>query len=360
MVVGQTARRALTVFTVGIFAVTLFAFLVLPNASAVGEIFAAAGAENVAPPSPLSPARLALWPHLYIIGVQKAGSSSLHHILSEHPGVGVAYQPAGGNRGALVPRAVGSVVKEVNFWTRDFGRGPSYYDSWWRPEDNGLVKVDATIQMITEVRASQRLRWLVPDARMVVMLRDPVDLLYSEYQMNLRNGMEERRYKTARTLRQLWDAERAAMEKALKRETRSGGDGIAGWSSLLEVAGAGELFSGLGYIGRGLYAEQLAAWLRLWPRSQLHVIRSEDFYAGADSARRVMRGLEAFAGLAPFDYTDEQLADATFPVPTENYTAPHDYPPMEPALRSEMTKWFAPFNRDLEALLGRSFDWPAS
>ena len=94
------------------------------------------------------------------------------------------------------------------------------------------------------------------------------------------------------------------------------------------------------YVSRGLYAEQLERWLRLFPRDRLLVLKSEDLFA--DPERALRQTLE-FLGLRPWrpaEFAAHHLAS---------------YPDLDPAARRRLVDFYALHNERLSALVGRDF-----
>jgi hypothetical protein len=102
------------------------------------------------------------------------------------------------------------------------------------------------------------------------------------------------------------------------------------------------------YAGRGLYAEQLERWLELFPRRQLHVIRSEDLFLQPVAE---LDGLADFLGIA-------RMGASTFDKRTVQSKEPTS--PLTPALRSRLSEHFAPHNQRLADLLGWTESWTAT
>lgn len=96
------------------------------------------------------------------------------------------------------------------------------------------------------------------------------------------------------------------------------------------------------YLARGEYVVQLERWLAMFPREQLLILRSEDLY---QNPARVLAESQAHVGLT------------THPCPRFE---PHNhggYGGMSPATRADLQRHFAPYNKQLYALLGRDFGW---
>jgi hypothetical protein len=112
-----------------------------------------------------------------IIGVQKGGTTSLHVYLQDHPRI---YLPPD---------------KEAEFFTPD-----SRYQMGWprfveqfmlnAPPDKLWGKV--TPQYMLDPRVPQRMRELMPDIKLIAVLRHPIQRAVSQYKMCLRRERDHR------------------------------------------------------------------------------------------------------------------------------------------------------------------------
>src|SRR5690606_9595554 len=114
-------------------------------------------------------------------------------------------------------------------------------------------------------RAPERIAAHVPGARLLVVLRDPVERAYSSYLYQVARGLE-----TAPTF-----------AAALAEERRRGAEG---WPPVWH------------YRAMGCYAEQLERYLARFPPEQLMVRFHEDLVRGP---RAFMREVYAFVGVDP-------------------------------------------------------------
>jgi hypothetical protein len=240
-------------------------------------------------------------PSFLIIGGQRCGTTSLYRYLSEHPDV----HPG--------------LVKEIQFFTLNYGKGVDWYRSQFPPESVGGHSFDASPYYLFHPAAPERASGLLPDARLIALLRNPVDRAFSHYQHNVGNGLED-----------------LGFEEALEaEESRLAGD--PGYS--------GAAHRRYSYVARGMYEPQLARWLDRYDRSALKVLVSEEFFADpAGSFAGVLR----FLRLREFDLPSYQA-----------YTrrGRWDGPPLSPETRRRLQEVFREPNRRLEALLGRSLPW---
>lgn len=106
--------------------------------------------------------------HLILGGTIKAATSSLFDRISEHPQV------------------CGSKVKETWFFSMiysgDLEQDSKEYASYFTPQDEHRVLFEASPEYLTyKENVAPRIKRLVPDARLLFVLRNPVDRLYSYF-----------------------------------------------------------------------------------------------------------------------------------------------------------------------------------
>jgi hypothetical protein len=166
-------------------------------------------------------------------------------------------------------------------------------------------------------------RELVPEARLVALVRDPVDRALSHYNHERALGREPLSFEDALAAE---DDRLRGEEQKLVADPRY--FSREWWSHT--------------YKARGRYADQLERWLDVFPREQLLVVPSDDLAdAPAGTHARVLE----FLGAAP------HRLDA-YPRVYER-----EYEPMEPETRVRLAEEFAEPNRRLYRLLGRELGW---
>jgi hypothetical protein len=102
-------------------------------------------------------------PTFVVIGSMRSGSTSLARYLGAHPQVFV------------------SPTKEVHFFDRHFDRGLDWYEQHFVDAGDALQRGEATPEYFYGEQTMQRLKATLPDARLLVILRNPVDRAYSHY-----------------------------------------------------------------------------------------------------------------------------------------------------------------------------------
>lgn len=259
---------------------------------------------------------LRLLPDFIVIGGKKCGTSSLYNYLAEHPGVAPAFR------------------KEVHFFDNNPGRrGTLFYRAYFptslyrrrveRVRGTKLLTGEATPYYLFYPLAPRRVRDVVPDAKLIALLRNPVDRAYSHYHHEVRNGTEG-----------------LSFEEAIEREAeRLGGEQERMLRSDGYDSASHRRYS---YLSRGIYVDQIRNWRDHFPEEQLLILRSEDLFA--DPASVLSQTLD-FLGLPPLE--------------REEYSKDNkgSYLGMDPAIRGRLAEYFKPHNERLYKYLDRDFGW---
>lgn len=250
--------------------------------------------------------RFGAQPNFLTLGVQEEGTTSLYRYLALHPRVSPA------------------LVKEVHYFDFHYGCGATWYRAHFAPQARlaarGLRTGEASPEYIFSPDAPQRVAASFPDVKLIVMLRNPVERAYSQYQMSVRRGFETLPFAEALALEpERLAAERLGVEPAYAR---------------------GSSHRHHSYLAKGHYAEQLEAWFRWLPREQFLILESEAFFrAPAEAYGRTLAFLEL----------PEHRLRGYRNLNGWGYTA------LEPEVRASLEAYFAPHNARLEALLERPF-----
>ena len=245
-------------------------------------------------------------PDFIILGAQKAGTTSLFSWLGAHPRVRPPQR------------------KEIHFFATHFVNGLPWYQAQFPPPEPGTWTGEASPYTLYHPLAAERLAATYPHARLIVLLRNPIDRALSHYHHVCRSGMEHLDFATAISLEGL---RLEGEEDKLRRDAR--------YVSLNH-----RRFS---YLSRGLYARQLRHWLRFFPRTQLHLLLFEDLVRDPAAA---LQSVEDFVGLPRWQ------PDA---FPAENTGG--RYPPMPPPLRAALADFFREPNARIAEILGRDPGW---
>jgi hypothetical protein len=253
-------------------------------------------------------------PDFLIIGAQKAGTTALYAYLLRHPAI------------------VGPSWKEVSFFDRHYARGEAWYRGHFAnalrrrvvARRTGVEPLagEASPSYVFHPLAPARVARLIPDVRLVVLVRNPVDRALSQYQHEVALGREP-----------------LSFEQAIEREDeRMRGE----LERLRDPSYFSHAWWNYTYVSRGRYVEQLERWLEVFPRERLLIVPSEDLLERpGDTYARVLE----FLG-APAHELDSYPRIFT-----------REYADMQPATRRLLAERFAEPNRRLYELLGRDLAW---
>ncbi len=217
-------------------------------------------------------AGLRMTPSFVLAGAQRCGTTSLFRALVAHPSV------------------LGPVHhKGVNYFDINYARGWAWYQGHFplrsvarvRARSGAPVTFEASGYYAYHPHAATRLARDLPDVKVVVMLRDPVERAYSAYKHERARGFETEPFARALAL------EDERVEADLER-MRADPD-HAGFSHRHHS-----------YRRRGQYAEQLQRFVDLLGRDRLHVVDSARFFA---APQEEFARLTDFLGLARHDGT---------------------------------------------------------
>jgi hypothetical protein len=123
-----------------------------------------------------------IWPNFYIVGAVKSGTTSLYAYLRQHPQV-------------FLP-----TMKEPHFFTRphpspeqthliQYVANVEQYQHLYRGANQFPRIGDASPSYLWCEEAPERIHAVQPDARIIVILRDPVQRAYAQYLMDFNEGV---------------------------------------------------------------------------------------------------------------------------------------------------------------------------
>lgn len=246
-------------------------------------------------------------PDAVIIGTKRGGTTSLAAYLYAHPDV---LPP--------VPRRL--APKGVRYLDEHPGRTPRWYRSHFATalargsaHPPRKITAEATANYFFHAEGAALLARAAPDARAVVILRDPVERAWSHWREQVRRGLETLSFEDALGS----EEERLA---TMPPEARAN----------------------IAYMRQGRYADLLPAWQDAFGERLLVLLSEEMFTDPGATYERML----AFIGLAPYEL--------------DRYDA-WNYRPaeagMSPETRARLEDAFADSDRRLPALLGRPLPW---
>lgn len=243
-------------------------------------------------------------PDFLIVGAQRCATTSLHHYLLQH-------------RAVLGPR----LTKGVHWFDTGYQRPLAWYRSNF-PTTGRRAALESQLGIRAVVGESSpyylfhpdapgRIRQVLPAAKLLVILRDPVQRAWSHYHHEVERGFES-----------------LTFEEALAAEDERLGDPFGHQHH--------------SYAARGHYLDQLERLWQLFPRPQVLVLLNEDLAADPGA---LLAEAHRFLGVPH-----------QAPVVARRWNERRK-PPMPEGARSALTARFAEPNRRLAEALGRSLPW---
>ena len=254
-------------------------------------------------------------PDFLIIGAARSGTTSLYEYLSQHPSV------------------IPGVGKEVYFFDKNFSKGINWYKSFFptklskskleNKQKRSCLTGEATPRYLYHPHTPKRVFDLIPNVKLIILLRNPIDRSFSHYQMEYSSGHEKLSFEDATFQEQ----ERIKDDKE-KMFTND---------SFYSVE-----FYRKSYLTRGIYVDQLKRWFEYFPREQFLILKSEDFYS---KTSEVYQQVLDFLGLSKFELNSFKAHRM------------RKYSTISANTREKLTDYFRPYNEQLYQLLDRNFDW---
>jgi hypothetical protein len=254
-------------------------------------------------------------PDFLILGAQKAGTTALYAYLRWHPEI------------------TGPSFKEVSFFDRHYPRGEMWYRAhlparprqWVARRRRGRWPVvgEASPSYLFHPLAPERVVALLPRARLIAVLRNPVDRAFSHYQHEVALGREPLPFEDALA------AEDERMRGEMERMLRDPSYFSEAWWNHT-------------YAARGRYAEQLERWFAVFPREQLLVLFSDELLQQPEAT---------YARVLDF------LGVGSYALSSYPRIFSREYSEMNAATRAQLEGVFAGPNAELAGLLGRELPW---
>ena len=217
-----------------------------------------------------------------VIGAQKAGTSSLFQYLRHHPQLHI---PPG---------------KEIPFFSRDerYERGWEWYArEYFSHAPQETLWGTVSPQYMSDPATPGRMREMMPDTKIIAILRNPVHRAYSHYRMAILRDIETRSFEQA--VRELSDEATASRVRTLRPMIESRSQCYLAW---------------------GEYARILGLYFSLFPQEQILVVFSEEL---ENAPLETYRGILRFLGVSP-DFVPDNLGKRYHPGGTKKRTLPVD------------------------------------
>jgi hypothetical protein len=245
-------------------------------------------------------------PSFIIVGAQKAGTTFLHRVLSEHPQVREPWR------------------KEMHFFDINYQRGLGWYRAYFPHREPGAITGEGSPSYMFHPRAPERIAKHLPGVKLIVVLREPASRALSHYKMALWRGSEELSFREALAR----EDERIASElEKIQADPNYGGAKYLRYS----------------YRARGLYLDQIRRLESHFSRDDILVLDDKSLFRDTGA---VLGAVEKFLGIDPWQ-PGEVKPEAV---------AKTDYEP-EAGVMEELREFYRPHDEALFQHLGWEPRW---
>lgn len=258
-------------------------------------------------------------PDFIIAGAQKSGTSSLYNYLRSHPQVlGVCrFRPDGRTTWG----------KEIHYFDTKYDE-PEWWYRFHFPLEAALayrnaITGESSPEYLYHPYGARRIADMVPDAKIIICLRNPVDRAVSSYWHYVRKGIETLPIREAFAR----EEERTREDKKKMKE---------------DASYFGHNHRRFSYLDKGIYADQIARYFDRFDRSQILVIRSENLFRDTQT---VFDKVVAFLGLPAHRLNDDRVYNSG------------SYEEIDDGLREELRTYYQPHNQRLYDLLELESPW---
>lgn len=245
-------------------------------------------------------------PNFIIAGTVRSGTTSLYNYICNHPSV--------------LPAA----YDEIGFFDSNFQLGTMWYQSMFptkkqmelvQEKTNFCLTGEDTPFYFWNKDAIKRISELIPNCKIIMIFRNPVDRAYSNYQLGKRENKEDLSFE--KTI----EIEKQIINKGTKNlnfsEPRT-------------------------YLIKSLYSIQLKNWLTSFSKDQLYFLSTEQL---SSKPNETMSGIFNFLGLPRHTLSEFKKEKKAI------------YPEMNISTRNDLLEFFKPYNNELFSLIGNNFPW---
>ena len=254
-------------------------------------------------------------PDFIIIGSSKSGTWAIHNYLLQHPDVDYS-------------------ARNIHFFEYAYSNKISWYKSHFPTKlykslvesihKRKCLMSEHTSTYLHHPLIPQRVKDGIPDVKLIVSLRNPIDRAYSNYHMFVRIGTEKRTF------------EDAVFSELKRIEIIKENDNFQiknpNFSNCVES----------NYLRHGTYVDKLENWLKFFRREQFCIVENKDL---SKNPQQVLDKIFEFLNVPHFKLRQEERWNVG------------KYKKMKESTRKTLEDFFKPYNERLYKLLGQNFSW---
>jgi len=243
-------------------------------------------------------------PDFIIPGAMKAGTTGLYWTLcKEHPNIGYPE------------------VKELTFFDNHWKKNLNWYANHFKHVKEGQITGESSPSYLVRPYAIERMKKILPGAKIIVMLRNPVDRSFSQFKHYVKNS---RRFDHCIGLTENF-------EEFLEQYANPPYDKRLHWM-------------GIGLLERSIYLPQIKELLKHYNKRQIMIIKSEDYFR---NPLKVCNQVCRFLKIKPFKNIKK----------VRNYNKSTLNIKFKKETREKLKNYFKPYNKKLYEFLKRDFGW---
>ena len=247
-------------------------------------------------------------PDFLIIGAVRSGTTSLYYDICQHPSVKKA------------------AYDEIGFFDDNYHLGEDWYRSLFPTKKkmrevkqntgNAITGEDTPFYIWNEI-ACKRIAEVLPNVKLIAILRNPIDRAYSNYFLGVRHSNETKNFDHAI----MKDIE--FLDSKIKMEFKN--------SDYKKS-----------YVAKGFYAKQLKKWFEHFEKKQIFITTTEEL---DNNPNIVLEQIFKFLELPNYSIKEIKRHKKS------------KYPKMNENVRKKLLNYFEPYNEELFELINQRFDW---
>ena len=252
--------------------------------------------------------QLRVLPDFVVIGSTKSGTTSLHYYLIQHPGI--------------------ISERNVHFFeymqTNSIEWYRAYFPTKAYKNFKKLTVGEQTATYLSHPLIPKRIHTTIPNAKLIVVLRNPVDRAYSNYTHQVREGIEKRTF-----------------EEAIKSELKR----IEICKNNSEYKINNDDFSNhviFSYLRHGIYVDFIKAWMEFFTKEQFLILPTYDLN---NNRAKFLKQVFDYLNVQNFEIKDVERQNVG------------EYKKLDKSMRKFLVDYYRPHNERLFKLLEKNFDW---
>ena len=259
-------------------------------------------------------------PSFLIIGMAKCGTTSLAHALKDHSKIVMANH------------------KELYFFNniQNYKRGKNYYVTLFPDCKPDQICFEATPHYLRYEKVPERVKELIPKAKFIVLLRNPVkratSQAYGYLRQCKRKGEKPVFTDVNDIIESLFKEEKVFANHHSHYILKNYARNILTWGKY--------------------YSKYLENWFKVFPRHKFLIIKAEDFF---NNEEKVVKKCFKFLNLKPEKVAVKHILKGR--QQNIKQLGRNEYKQPSKQLQHQLKEYFRPYNQKLYNLLGRDFNW---